>query len=128
MSNGEFKKTIGTRAEVYHGTARRTSGGLTKSELMMNKHGRIVSKKKHNTAKKEMRLVKYGFVTKKGKFGYVKTKSKRSSSRSRSRGRSRRMKGGNFAPVGGEYTLRGDNFSGGVSDNLAFTELTPSNV
>ena len=50
MSKGEFKKTIGTRAEVYHGTARRTSGGLTKGELMMNKHGRIVSKKKHNTA------------------------------------------------------------------------------
>jgi hypothetical protein len=128
MSNSEFKKTIGTRAEVYHGTARRTSGGLTKSELMMNKHGRIVSKKKHNTAKKEMRLVKYGFVTKKGKFGYVKTKSKRSSSRSRSRGRSRRMKGGNFATVNGPYTLGGDNFSGGVSNSQAFTTMTPSNV
>jgi hypothetical protein len=94
---------------------------------MMNKHGRIVSKKKHNTAKKEMRLVKYGFVTKKGKFGYVKTKSKRSSSRSRSRGRSRRMKGGNFAPVNGEYTLGGDNVSGMVSESEAFTKMTPSN-
>ena len=107
MSKGEFKKTIGTRAEVYHGTARRTSGGLTKNELMINKHGRIVSKRKHNTAKKEMRLLKFGYATKKGKFGFVKTKSSkrsRSSSRSSSRRRSRRMRGGN-APVGEAYTL-----------------------
>ena len=34
--------------------------------------GRIVSKSKHFTAKKEMRLLKYGYDTKKGKFGYVK--------------------------------------------------------
>ena len=102
MSKGEFKKTIGTRAEVYHGTARRTSGGLTKGEHMMNKHGRIVSKKKHNTAKREMRLVKYGFVTKKGKFGYVKTKSNKRSSR---RSKSRKMRGGSPALVGDKYTL-----------------------
>ena len=135
MSNGEFKKTIGTRAEVYHGTARRTSGGLTKSELMMNKHGRIVSKKKHNTAKKEMRLVKYGFLTKKGKFGYVKGKSKKHSSRSRSsknnrskRGRSRKMRGGNHALVGDKYTLDDFNASGVVSDSEAFTQMSPSNI
>ena len=128
MMKGEFKKTIGTRAEVYHGTARRTSGGLTKGELMMNKHGRIVSKKKHNTAKKEMRLVKYGFVTKKGKFGYVKTKSnKRSSSKSRSRSRSRKMRGGSPANVYDKYTLGGDNISGNVVDSEAFTKMTPSN-
>ncbi len=128
MTTGEFKKTIGTRAEVYHGTARRTSGGLTKGELMMNKHGRIVSKKKHNTAKKEMRLVKYGFVTKKGKFGYIKTKSKRSSKRSRSRSRSKKMRGGSPALVNEKYTLGGDNVSGEVSPNEAFTKMTPSNV
>jgi hypothetical protein len=125
MSKGEFKKTIGTRAEVYHGTARRTSGGLTKGELMMNKHGRIVSKKKHNTAKREMRLVKYGFVTKKGKFGYVKTKSNKRSSRSR--GRSRKMRGGSNASVGDKYTLGDDNMSGSVVDSEAFTKMTPSN-
>lgn len=128
MSKGEFKKTIGTRAEVYHGTARRTSGGLTKGELMMNKHGRIVSKKKHNTAKKEMRLVKYGFVTKKGKFGYVKTKSNKSLSR-RSKSRSRKMRGGNLANnasnVGDDYMLSTKN-SSGVSDYNASTKYSPS--
>ena len=38
----------------------------------MNKNGRIVSKRKHATAKREKRLVKAGFLTKKGQFGYVK--------------------------------------------------------
>ena len=39
-------KNIGSRAEVYHGNARQTSGGLTKKDLIKNKAGRIVSKKK----------------------------------------------------------------------------------
>ena len=38
---------IGTKAQVFHGTAEKTSGGLRKSDLMKNKRGRIVSKKKH---------------------------------------------------------------------------------
>ena len=45
------------------------------------RHGRIVSKAKHATAKREKRLVKAGFGTKKGKFGFVKlnkTSSRRS--------------------------------------------------
>ena len=66
------EKTIGSRAEVWHGTAKHTSGGLTKSCLFKNKSGRIVSKKKHLSAKKDNRLVKSGYGTKKGKFGYVK--------------------------------------------------------
>ena len=51
-----------------HKTAYKTSGGLTEAQLMFNKHGRIVSKKKHNTAKKEKRLEKAGYKPKKGKF------------------------------------------------------------
>ena len=45
---------------------------IYKSNLMMNKHGRIVSAKKHKTAKKEKRLQKHGYFTRKGKFGAVK--------------------------------------------------------
>ena len=70
-------KIIGTRAQVWHGTCKKTSGGLTKSDLMMNKHGHIVSRAKHNTAKKEKRLLKYGFGTQKGKFGFVKIGSRK---------------------------------------------------
>jgi hypothetical protein len=87
-----FEQTTGTRAQVWHGTAKKTSGGLTKTALMMNKHGRIVSRKKHNTAKREKRLVKAGFLTKKGQFGFIKKGTRRH--------RSRKMRGGDLA--GGE--------------------------
>ena len=46
-------QTIGSRAEVWHGNAHHTSGGLTKKNLLKNKWGRIVSAKKHRTAKKD---------------------------------------------------------------------------
>jgi len=72
-----YKQTVGTRAEVMHGTAAHTSGGLTKKHLKYNKHGRIVSKKKSEKAKKEKRLQKAGYFTKKGKFGFVKKESTR---------------------------------------------------
>jgi hypothetical protein len=37
---------IGSRAQVMHGTAHHTTGGLTKTDLKYNKWGRIVSRKK----------------------------------------------------------------------------------
>jgi hypothetical protein len=75
-------QTFGSRAEVWHGNAKKTTGGLTKKDLIKNKHGEIVSKKKHHTAKKEKRLEKAGYFTTKGKFGYVKRdKSKSRKSR-----------------------------------------------
>ena len=77
-------KTFGSRAEVFHGNAKKTSGGLTKKDLIKNKHGEIVSRKKHLTAKKEKRLEKHGYFAQKGKFGFVKKQSK-SKSKSRKR-------------------------------------------
>lgn len=71
-----FEELYGSRAQVWHGSAYKTSGGLTKSDLVQNKVGRIVSKSKHTSAKKEKRLVKAGYTAKKGKFGYVRTKGK----------------------------------------------------
>lgn len=90
-----YDMLIGTRAQVWHGTAYKTSGGLTKNDLIQNKAGRIVSKAKYHSAKKEMRLVKAGYGTKKGKFGYVKLN--KSSKR-----------GGNFPPR--ETTILGGSF------------------
>ena len=69
---GSELKAEGSRAEVWHGSAKHTSGGLEKKDLIMNKWGRIVSKKKHATAKRENRLHKHGWTAKKGKFGAVK--------------------------------------------------------
>ena len=74
-------KTFGSRAEVFHGTSKKTSGGLEKKDLLKNKHGEIVSRKKHLTAKKEKRLEKHGYFTQKGKFGFVKKDSKKRKSR-----------------------------------------------
>lgn len=88
---------IGTRAQVWHGTAYKTSGGLKKSDLMQNKSGRIVSEKKHHTAKRDNRLIKSGYGTKKGHFGWVKVGSRRHSkrhSRSHSKRHRKSMRGG----------------------------------
>ena len=63
---------IGSRVQVMNGTAHHTSGGLTKEKLFRTKNGRIVSKSKHFSAKRENRLLKAGYGTRKGKFGYVK--------------------------------------------------------
>ena len=67
---------VGSRAQVWHKTAYKTSGGLTRAHLMQNKHGRIVSRKKHGTAKKEKRLEKAGYKTRKGQFGFVRSSDK----------------------------------------------------
>ena len=68
----KYKELFGSREQVHNGTAYKTKAGLTNDDILMNKWGRLVSAKKHETAKKEMRLEKHGFSAKKGKFGYVK--------------------------------------------------------
>ena len=49
------KKTqrVGSRAKVWRGGAEMTVGGLKKEDLMLNKYGRIVSKKKHETMRRK---------------------------------------------------------------------------
>jgi len=64
-----FELLIGSRAQVWHETAYKTSGGLTRADLFQNKKGRIVSSAKHSSAKRDNRLIKYGFGFMKGKFG-----------------------------------------------------------
>jgi len=96
-----YELLSGTRAQVWHGTAYKTSGGLTKKNLFQNKNGRIVSKTKHATAKKDMRLLKFGYGTTKGKFGFVKVTGK-------SKKNNKKMKGGN----GVNYALSPSHISG----------------
>ena len=68
----KYKELFGSREQVYNRNAYKTKAGLTFDDILMNKRGRIVSAKKHKTAKKEQRLEKHGYSAKKGKFGYVK--------------------------------------------------------
>ena len=77
ISGKTYKHLNGSRVQVHHQTAYQTPGGLTKSDLLLNKWGRIVSAKKHRTAKKQKRLQKLGFFATKGKFGVEKRTLKR---------------------------------------------------
>jgi hypothetical protein len=75
----EYELLVGSRAQVLHGTAYRTTGRLVKKDLLRivrklkdgSINTRIVSKKKHDQAKREKRLEKAGYFTKKGQFGFV---------------------------------------------------------
>jgi hypothetical protein len=98
-----YEMLMGSRAQVWHGTAFKTSGGLTKNNLMQNKAGRIVSKDKHMTAKKEKRLVKAGYGTKKGKFGFVLLGKSRKHHGRKSRGRKHRGGNGTNYPLSPSY-------------------------
>lgn len=42
---------FGSKAEVFNGTAKSTTGGLTKSDLVLNKRGKVVSKKASERAR-----------------------------------------------------------------------------
>jgi hypothetical protein len=96
--NGKtYDMLIGSRAQVHHGTAFKTPGGLKKGNILMNKHGRIVSLKKHATAKREKRLEKAGFFTRKGIFGAVKKGEKSLRMRVAARKSRKSRKGGDIA-------------------------------
>ena len=56
--------TIGTRAQVFHGNAEKTAGGLEKTDLMM-KEGRIISKAQSEAGKKNPGLKKWRAAVKK---------------------------------------------------------------
>lgn len=70
---GGAMRAIGSRAEVMHGTAHHTSGGLTRKDLKYNKHGRIVSRRASEAGKKALkRLTRAGYKARKGQFKLFK--------------------------------------------------------
>lgn len=74
-STRKMKKVpaVGSKLQVWHGTAKHTSGGLQKKDLMYTKHGRIVSRKKHALGRKSLKnLIKAGYKAKKGTFKLFK--------------------------------------------------------
>ena len=104
-------KTVGSRAEVMHGTAKHTSGGLRKQHLTYNKRGKIVSKRTSARAK-----TKKGVISLKKKKRRSRRRSKRKSGKRKSgkrksgkrksgRRKSGRQKTRRHMQVGGEsYT------------------------
>jgi hypothetical protein len=105
-----YDHAVGSRAQVMNGTCHHTKGGLTKKHLKYNKHGRIVSKKMSQRAKRENRLVKAGYIAKKGHFKlFRKGDSKKS----------RKMRGGSvkyssLSPSPYEYSGSGSGTSGNM--------------
>ncbi len=55
----EYQKNEGTRAEVWDGTAYQTSGLMRKQDLIMNKAGKLISKKKNILAALQNHLESY---------------------------------------------------------------------
>lgn len=92
-------KAVGSKAEVFHGTARHTSGGLYKKDLMKHK-GRIISRKKHAAGKKAIKhLFALGYKPKKGSFTLMR-KSMVDGRRRKTGKRTTRKRGG-FADASG---------------------------
>ena len=79
INGKEYKELFGSREQVWNGTAYKTGhgkAGLTRSHLMMNKNGNIVSKKRSATAKRKKNLGKYIDLAKKNKGKTFKKMSK----------------------------------------------------
>ncbi len=87
-------KTIGSKAEVFHGSCVRTSGGLKKKDLMKHK-GRIISRKKHAAGKKAIKhLRELGYIAKKGTFKlFKKSDAKKTAKKHRGKRHTRRRGG-----------------------------------
>ena len=87
-----FEILIGSRAQVMHGTAYKTSGNLKKKDLKYNKHKKIVSRAKSAKGPQMLkRLHDKGYFTRKGKFGFVRKDGKGShKSRRKARGTRKR--------------------------------------
>merc|ERR1712087_61650 len=63
VSKKKVVKRVGrsgsTKRKVWNGTKKYTAGGLTKSDLCLNKVGRVVSKKQHAMGKKAKYIIKW---------------------------------------------------------------------
>lgn len=85
INGKKFDQLVGSRAQVFHGTAYKTTSSavkpkgdaLTRKDLKMNKHGRIVSSAKSKKGPMMLkRLHNKGYFTRKGHFGAVKKSAK----------------------------------------------------
>ena len=100
MSGGKPMQRVGSRRQVkIFKTAKMTPGGLTAKDLVVNKHGRVVSKAKHDIgATLLLNLTRKGWYTKKGKFGSkqnMKRAKRDKKNKTQKKGRKgRKMKGG----------------------------------
>ena len=88
-----YKQLIGRKAQVFHGTAYKTAGGLKKNGIIKSKSaGNYVSKKASMRAKRENRLGKAGWGTVKGKFGAVRLEDMKKHTRKNKKNKTHKKK------------------------------------
>ena len=88
---------VGSRAQVFHGTAARTTGGLTKKDLRMV-DGRIVSKDKSKGAKTAPHLRLWLNAVAQAKKEIVES--------NRPKALAEQLKSGGFVPVKGALATK----------------------
>ena len=78
----KYAMLVGSRAQVWHYTAYKTSGGLKHADLMQNDEGRIVSKVKSRLGKSQKHLGKHLQPKGSGVFGPKTSKKSKKSKKS----------------------------------------------
>ena len=81
------RQHVQDKNDVWQGLKKKTSSGLTKSDLMKNKNGKIVSKKQHKKGQELYRMMK-----KQGKLAEPFKKKSGSNKKSKSKNKSKSKK------------------------------------
>jgi hypothetical protein len=119
---GGHSQRVGSRRQVWNGTAMETSGGLKRSDLFKDKYGNLKSKKASKKAKRSKNLKKAGYTTVKGKFGAVRisgkpVKSRKASKKRKSSKKSRKAKRSSKKRGGSNHNHPRSRKVGGVNHN-----------
>ena len=88
----KYSLLIGSRAQVWHRTAYKTSGGLTHADLTQNDEGRIVSKTKSRLGKSQKNLGAFLQPKGSGTFGPHTAKAKKGGKKSKTAKRSKKSR------------------------------------
>jgi hypothetical protein len=100
---------IGSKSQVFHGSALSTSGGLKKKDLMKTRKGRIVSRRKHAQGLKQIKkLFALGYKPTKGTFKVMR----KSMVDGRKKKRSTRRRGGAAAGSVSAGTMASAGYAG----------------
>ena len=73
----KHSQRVGSRRQVWNGTAKQTQGGLKRKDLFKDKYGNLKSRKASKKAKRSKNLKRAGYTAVKGKFGAVRMSGKK---------------------------------------------------
>ena len=88
----KHSQKVGSRRQVWNGTAKQTQGGLKRKDLFKDKYGNLKSRKASKKAKRSKNLKRAGYTAVKGKFGAVRMSGKKLSVKRSKKKRSKKSK------------------------------------